>query len=133
MHKSWYASCTLLSRKTVLGLLFLPENLVIIENILYLCHAQFSLYRNTRHTIRGLIPRHYRVTCNHAYKVELSSNFRVPGFILLSPTKSLSYLFFCFFISHTTTHDTAAITTPIKNHWKPCLNSSHFVSCFSTG
>lgn len=135
LHISSYASCTLLSRNTVLGLLFLPENLVIIENILYLCKAQFSLYKNNYTTrVRGLIPRHSPCGVIHSYKVELSSNFSGAGVLYALPRrKSLSYLFFCFFISHTTTHDTAAITTPIKNHWKPCLNSSHFVSCFSTG
>lgn len=113
----------------------IPENLVIIENILYLCKAQFSLYKNNYTTrVRGLIPRHSPCGVIRSYKVELSSNFSGAGVLYALPRrKSLSYLFFCFFISHTTTHDTAAITTPIKNHWKPCLNSSHFVSCFSTG
>ena len=135
LHISSYASCTLLSRKTVLDLLFLPENLVIIENILYLCKAQFSLYKKQlHHKGARTYPRHSPCGVIHSYKVELSSNFSGAGVLYALPRrKSLSYLFFCFFISHTTTHDTAAITTPMKNHWKPCLNSSHFVSCFSTG
>lgn len=133
LHISSYASCTLLSRKTVLGLLFLPENLVIIENILYLCHAQFSLYKNNYTTrVRGLIPRHSPCGVIHSYKVELSSNFSGAGVLYALPDKEPFYFFFSFFTSHAIMNaNTATIATRMGNEC--ILVSSHQDNSFSTG
>ena len=133
MHKSWYALCTLLSRKTVLGLLFLPENLAI-SKIIY----TFALPNITclpKNTSRGArtYPRHYRVTYKSVKSNVWRQNFSGAGvYYALPRQKSLDYFFRSFFTSHTMTNaSTPTIATSTGKEY--ILVFSHHPKSFPIG